>query len=84
VEDVVGFALDVFVVAEAMIEKVALPGDGMAFGEGAFPEADDFGEDLVGWEADEQVDVIGHEGEVAMPVVKFVVDAMESRMAGPR
>ena len=70
--------LHAFVVAHPMFEEVALPLDALALGQTTFPQADDLRDGFFRRDADEKMDMVGHEdGDVAKPMVPFVVEADE-------
>jgi hypothetical protein len=76
VEDVGPFFFEAFVVAEAVLEEVALPAETGLLGGVAFPGGEAFGDFGFVGEADEEVEVVRHdEGEVDVPEGAVVVVA---------
>jgi hypothetical protein len=74
VQDIVGLLFNILFVAQTMFKEIALPGDGMASRQSAFPKSDNLGESFVWREANQKVDVIGHQhGEMAEPNLLLVV-----------
>lgn len=74
VPDVVVFPIGFRIVAQAVIEKIALPVDYVVFGVESLPVADDAGHRCISREGEDGVQVVGHEEEQGgVPAVVLVV-----------
>jgi hypothetical protein len=75
-QDVGPFFFEAFVVAESVLEEVALPAEAGLLGGVAFPGGEAFGDFGFVGEVDEEMEVVRHdEGEVDVPVAAVVVVA---------
>ena len=75
-QNIIPFLLGIFVIAQAMVEEIALPGDSMAASQRVFPKSGDLSHGFFGRKVDDQMKVVRHEyGEFAVPMMLVVVDA---------